>query len=741
MKHSGPLSRWFSLAAFAALIVLLSGGLSSCGKNAQQRLISQRQITTDQEPDSLHLWLVEDVDRVFTPLEALHANSEPVKGQLVNALTSQSAFWVIIDGWQDGPVEDLIVIHNPTLDSVAWYEIEGERVVRAAEMGAAVEVNRNRVLPRFSRPLNPTRQLVVRVVSGKQLVMPFERMTPSRWEEHSDNRNIIFALYTGIVLAMLLYNLFLFMSTGQIDYFRYVMVVVTVALVQWAFNGYDRLLWGDSQWLSTNGLVIVGAASGLAALSFTRSFLRVQTFAPGWDKFIKALYVVYGVAFIAGVGGFTSFSYNLVNLGALSAPMILMLSVVCLRRGSPSAGWFLLAWSFFLAGVTTQALRDFNVLPNTAVTAIFLPLGTILEMLLLSFALGDRINQLKKEREEANAKALAASMENEAIVKEQNAQLEGRVSERTVELSQANDELKWALEELRGAQNHLIQSEKLASLGQMTAGIAHELNNPINYVKSNAGSLERDLDDLIDILDAYAGVLSEKMDFDAASAEQKDDRSRLTEEELKALALVKEKVKKLDLNFLKDESRQLIAGIKEGADRTAKIVQGLRVFGRMDSDRMLPASLAELIEASLTVLGNRVLSIATIDVKIEPDLAQVLCQPGRISQVFMNIIVNAVQATEQRHEKTDERLVEIGVSQLAKDVIVRVKDNGIGMESETVSRIFDPFYTTKEVGKGTGLGLSIVKGILDDHKADIQVHSEFGQGTEFVLTFKQASNS
>lgn len=584
------------------------------------------------------------------------------------------------------------------------------------------------------------RKLVVRIVSTKQLVIPFERMSPARWEEHTDNRDIIFALYTGIVLAMLLYNLFLFMSTGQIDYFRYVMVVVTVALVQWSFNGYDRLIWGDSPWFSVNGLVLVGAASGLAALSFTRSFLRVRAFAPGWDKFILGLYGVYGLAFIMALLGQTSISYNLVNLGALSAPMILFLSVVCLRRGSPSAGWFLLAWSFFLAGVTTQVLRDFNVLPNTPLTSIFLPLGTVFEMLLLSFALGDRINQFKKEREAANAKTLAASMENEAIVKQQNSQLEGRVSERTSELSQTNDELKWALEELRGAQNQLIQSEKLASLGQMTAGIAHELNNPINYVKSNAGSLERDLDELIEILDGYSAVLSDRMSNTSGDLSGGGDGSSLTDIELAALLRVEERAGALDLDFLKAESRELIAGIKEGADRTAKIVQGLRVFGRMDSDGLMPASLADLLEASLTVLGNQVRSVAQVNISIEENVGEVLCQPGRISQVFMNIIVNAVQATEERYPKPEQRHVNVELGQIDDEVVVSVKDNGPGMDSSTVSRIFDPFYTTKEVGKGTGLGLSIVKGILDDHGAEVQVHSTLGQGTEFVLTFKQASN-
>ena len=200
-------------------------------------------------------------------------------------------------------------------------------------------------------------------------------------------------------------------------------------------------------------------------------------------------------------------------------------------------------------------------------------------------------------------------------------------------------------------------------------------------------------------------------------------------------------VSALDLDFLKEESRQVVAGILEGADRTTKIVGGLRVFGRMDGDKPVKASLAELLEASITVLGNRARSKAKIEVTFEENLPELWCQSGKLSQVFMNIVVNAVQATESRWSDAEQRSVRVELKHLkavgegVNALEVRVQDNGTGMDEETRQRVFDPFYTTKDVGKGTGLGLSIVKGILDDHGAEVEVESTMGDGTTFILTF------
>ena len=655
-----------------------------------------------------------------------HAALDTLQGERPNLGSLTDAVWIRVSGWQGAPRQARIILDNPTLDSIEAMVIDGPRVLLRKQAGAAFG-QVDDLIPAFSLPLNESHDLWFRVRSTKPLVLPFSLTHEDRVASFREKRDLAVALYTGIVLAILIYNCFLAFSTGQQAYFSYTFVVLTVGLVQWGFNGYDRLIWGHIPWLARNGLTMTGAASGLAALSFAREFLEVRRYTPRWNRIINGLLIVYGSAMVAALLGYPILAYKLVNLGALSAPAMLVLSLISWRKGNSPALWFFVAWLIFITAVTMQALRDFGVLASTPMSALLLPLGTVLEMLLLSFALGDRINLLKRSSDMANAKALAASLENERIVKQQNAELEQRVAQRTEALAAANEDLSGALDELKGAQDQLIQTEKLASLGQMTAGIAHELNNPINYVQSNATSLRRDLEELIEIVDAHSDAL-------AALAEGVPDAERLTD-------AAREKARKLDLGFLKEESRQLISGILEGADRTARIVGGLRVFGRMDGDKPVEASLSDLLEASITVLGDRARSRAQIEVNLAEAVPPLYCQSGKLSQVFMNIIVNAVQATEGRWENIEDRKVSVELDRVmdangkAIAIIVKVRDNGTGMDEETRQRIFDPFYTTKEIGKGTGLGLSIVKGILDDHGANIRVESSLGEGTAFILTF------
>ena len=678
--------------------------------------------------DGLRLEVLEDPTGSLRA-KAVHNRTPdflPTETERPNLGSTESAFWVRVDGWQGAPRQARVTLSNPTLDSIEVFVIDGPRVLARQQSGAAYGRVEG-LIPSFNLPLNAQHELWFRIRSTKPLVLPFSLTRVEEVALSRERRDLAVALYTGIVLAILIYNGFLAFSTGQSAYFSYTLVVLTVGLVQWGFNGYDRLIWGQWPWMAQNGLTMSGAASGLAALVFARDFLEVRRYTPKWNRMIQALLVVYGAAMVAALLGAPMVAYNLVNLGALSAPAMLVLSLVSWRRGNSTALWFFVAWLIFLVAVTAHALRDFGVLPYTPMTALFLPLGTVLQMLLLSFALGDRINLLKRSSDMANAKALAASLENERIVKEQNAQLEARVRRRTEDLAAANSDLSKTLEELQGAQDQLIQTEKLASLGQMTAGIAHELNNPINYVQSNATSLRRDLEELIEVVEAFA-------DASAAASEGDQGAEQLTQ-------AARDKARKFDLDFLKEESRQLIGGILEGAERTSRIVTGLRVFGRMDGDQLVEASLQDLLEASITVLGNRARSRAGIVTEFKPDVPPLYCQSGKLSQVFMNIIVNAVQATESRWEEVDDREVRVELDRVAgadgedRAVVVRIQDNGTGMDEATRQRIFDPFYTTKDVGKGTGLGLSIVKGILDDHHAEVAVDSTVGEGTTFSLTF------
>lgn len=276
--------------------------------------------------------------------------------------------------------------------------------------------------------------------------------------------------------------------------------------------------------------------------------------------------------------------------------------------------------------------------------------------------------------------------------------------EKTQSLLQEKEQL---LRDLKSAQGHLVQSEKMASLGQLTAGIAHEINNPINFMASNVHALKLDFDDLKKLL-AKVKALSNH----PAEPELIDDIVALNNQ--------------LDINYLEEEISQLIEGIERGASRTQNIVVGLRTFSRRSGEEFAPADLHRGLDATLTILNNKVSPNAKI-IRDYGRIPLVACQFDRINQVFMNILNNAIDAIG----KTGTIKIKTWTDQ--QYVFVSIADDGPGMSTETIERIFEPFFTTKEVGKGTGLGLSISYGIIQQHGGLITVESELGKGARFTI--------
>jgi len=326
-------------------------------------------------------------------------------------------------------------------------------------------------------------------------------------------------------------------------------------------------------------------------------------------------------------------------------------------------------------------------------------IGSGIETVLLSFALAARINIYKKERLEAIA-------EKERLVREQNIVLEQQVVERTKSLNETLDNLKQT-------QSQLVEAEKMASLGQLTAGIAHEVNNPINFITSNIYPLREDIKDIKAILNKYAEI---------------NTSSNLTEK-LEEIEQLKEE---LQYDYLLNELDGIIHGIEDGAMRTAEIVSGLRNFSRLDESDLKLADINEGINSTLLLLKSKIGDVKLIK-KLE-NLPQIECYPGKINQLVLNIVDNAIFAIKEKGIPLTEGEIEVKTVAKENEVVLTIKDNGVGMNEQTKQKIFDPFFTTKDVGEGTGLGLSIVFGIIKKHNAIIEITSELGIGTEFKIS-------
>lgn len=301
--------------------------------------------------------------------------------------------------------------------------------------------------------------------------------------------------------------------------------------------------------------------------------------------------------------------------------------------------------------------------------------------------------------------------------------LENQVHERTLQLEAAlreNERINRALQrekaeqgilikKLEEAHSQLLQSEKLASIGQLAAGVAHEINNPIGFVNSNLGTLQGYVSQLIGLIDATAEAIEPLLDNDPTL------RQRLGV--LRAGA---------EIDFLREDIVSLIAESIEGTTRVRRIVQDLRDFSRTGEVTLEWADLHAGLESTLNVVANEIKYKADI-VREYGNLPQVECRPSQINQVFMNLLVNAAQAIPQHG------LITLKSGTLADRVWVAISDTGKGIPPENMTRIFDPFFTTKPVGKGTGLGLSLSYGIIKKHGGEITVDSQPERGTTFTV--------
>lgn len=282
-----------------------------------------------------------------------------------------------------------------------------------------------------------------------------------------------------------------------------------------------------------------------------------------------------------------------------------------------------------------------------------------------------------------------------------------------MEIQQQKDRLEQAMKELKAVHTQIVQSEKMASLGELTAGIAHEINNPINFVYAGVDGLRVSLEGLLEVLNKYA-----ELDASGNIAEIK-----------KVLAEVKRIKQQLYFEETKDNVFQVVNAIKEGASRTAEIVKGLRSFSRLDETELKQANIHECIDSTLILLNSKIPdNHIAIEKHYDLSIPEIECFPGQLNQVFMNIISNAIDSI------SGEGKVSISTKNLRDNVQIRISDTGRGMSEEIKSKIFQPFFTTKGPGEGTGLGLSITFGIIDRHHGKVSVDSEKGKGTIFTIT-------
>ena len=265
-------------------------------------------------------------------------------------------------------------------------------------------------------------------------------------------------------------------------------------------------------------------------------------------------------------------------------------------------------------------------------------------------------------------------------------------------------------------QHQLLQSDKMASLGQLAAGVAHEINNPIGYVISN-----------VQVLNTYTETLSRYLTrIESIAQSDSSPKQRLTELES---ARIDDRIQ-----AIRSDLPEMLVDIEDGVQRISEIVKSLKIYAHPEEDKLTPTDLNELLLSVRKMIVGDLKYRAEVKLSLPETTLWVMANPSKFYQVLMNLLINAVQAIEH-----DQGIVELVLRPVEQHALIEVIDNGSGMSDEVLSRIFDPFFTTKDIGVGTGLGLSVSKAIVEKHNGRLEVVSQPGKGTTFTLRLKQTA--
>lgn len=665
-----------------------------------------------------HLFSYED-PTAFATYEEIKQGKKLIKMDrgTPNFGIKKSAFWFRFTIQNNSQQNLFLEIANPVLSDVHFYDplLSGQNPIREGQNIPYSQKEQLCTNIVFDLNLKPgtTKTYFLRVKSQTQIQLPLYIGARQELLKGNFYSNLAAALFLGLMTAMILYNLAIYFIVKDVSYLYYVLFVLVILVVQLVPKGFAfQYFWPESPRVANAAMFFAPAISGTASIFFFNSFLKVKHYALRLRQILLSLLVIYAIALVLYGFDFYYISYSILDLNSLLISILMLGGAFYIyKKGNNSALFFLIAWSVFLIGVVVFVLKDLAVLPHNFFTNYTMMIGASLETILLSIGLANRINLLKKEKEVAQRKELDALLENEKLINEQKELLEKKVNERTKKLNEALDSIK-------KAQNKLIESEKMASIGQLTAGIAHEINNPINYVTSNISSLERDIREVEVLLEAYSFLNQDNFADKIIEIEtMKSD---------------------IDYQYLREEIPTLLEGIKEGANRTAKIVASLRSFSNKDKPNKTKTDILLGINSTLILLNKK---LDGIEVVTNHQLKkEVYCFPGKINQVIMNIITNAIDAIHEKKKGQEcSGKIEISTFEGEGDMItIKIKDNGIGMNEETQKKIFDPFFTLKDVGSGTGLGMALTYQYIKLHDGEITIESMPNMGSTITVSFKNA---
>ncbi|GAB4038017.1 hypothetical protein GCM10028809_54990 [Spirosoma gilvum] len=531
---------------------------------------------------------------------------------------------------------------------------------------------------------------------------------------HRDD--LFYGLYYGFILIIIIYSLLLYARLRENDTLLYSIWVIFMGLQLALFRGHtNEFFWSSNPAIERYATVLAGL-TGLVHIPFTLAFLRLREKAPLFYKIGIGILTLYAIGIVLNLIGISASVGE--NRRLDFVPQIAMLEgifsvtagIIILRRGFQPALFYVIGNLVFFASIFLYLAYATGALAYSFWTYNSLHLGSGIEIILFTLALTNKVNQLKQQQEAAVREQLRLAEANRQLVEQQNTILEEKVSLRTAELHSQKEELQKTLTTLRTTQAQLIQQAKLASLGDVTAGIAHEILNPLNFVNN----------------------------FARLSVGLADD--------------MEEGIQTSDYGLVTDamgDIRKNLQSIAQNGQRAAAIVGNMLEHARTGgtSGPRQPADLNALADQYINLSYNGLLakdksgSMAQLNIKLmaelDPTVGKIDLVPQDMGRVLMNLFNNAFYEVIQKARKQPadyQPTVSVRTERMANEVKLTVYDNGAGIPEAIRAKIFQPFFTTKPTGQGIGLGLSLSYDIVTNgHGGRVDVHTEVGHFTEFYV--------
>ncbi|HEU4904316.1 MAG TPA: 7TM diverse intracellular signaling domain-containing protein [Flavisolibacter sp.] len=620
-----------------------------------------------------------------------------------------SYFWLRSELHNETGADLLVELGSTALTDIEVYSVINGHVVKQYHSGnwqpfSERPVKSVNYLFPLSIPQGETGTVYLRVMHYRGTQFPLRAGTLNAFYIKDARMNGAMGTYIGFMLVMILYNLFIYFTLRDKSYLFYVAYTFLMGFFNAHLSGYIfRYIYPS--WPVLNQYEdVIAALVAVAGILFAANFLNTKKNVPVFHKVFMFLLGCYAVIIAIVLSG--NFLPGTIALEFTSLVLVASFFVAAyktLRKGYTPAKFFLIAWSLLLLSVAVYILKDYKILPYTQLTSSSLQIGSAVEALLLSLALADKINVYKKETLMAQAEALQSLEENRKLITEQNAMLERRVEERTKELKRANRELVTALRNLKETQAQLIQAEKMASLGELTAGIAHEIQNPLNFVNN----------------------------FSEVSSE------------------LAEEIKAELSNGHTDRAPGLVADLKGNLEkiifhgrRADSIVKGMLQHSRISSGKREEANINALVEEYLHLAYHGLRAkdktfTAILETHFDEDIGKIEIVTQDMGRVLLNLFNNAFYSVQEKKKKLKDSyqpVISVNTKKTDDTVTISIRDNGLGIPKNVREKIYQPFFTTKPAGEGTGLGLSLSYDIVTkQHGGNLMVDTKEGQYAEFTV--------